>query len=88
NAPIEVIQTYPNPADDMITCDIISNINSKININIVDALGQQIIDKTSNITVGKNHFLIDVSKLAPAPYYFSIKTLDGLCKYGKQIIIR
>ncbi|NTW31773.1 MAG: hypothetical protein HGB12_03975 [Bacteroidetes bacterium] len=88
DVPFEIIRSYPNPADDYINCDIISYVNTSLNISFIDALGRNVINAKANITKGKNHLLIDVSKLVPAAYYFSIKTSDGLYKYSENILIR
>ncbi len=88
NPLFEDIQVFPNPAYDYLTSNILSNENVTINISIIDVMGQSVISDKFDMIKGKNSFLIDVSKLAPATYYFKIETLDGLFKGDKLILIR
>ncbi len=88
NPPVENIQVFPNPAYDYLTCNILSNENTAINISITDVMGQSVISNKFDMIKGKNSYSIDVSKLAPATYYFKIETLDGLFKGDKLIFIR
>jgi hypothetical protein len=88
NSSFEYINVYPNPAHDHFNCDIISEENTVIDIYITNNLGQSGITKKIDVKKGENSFSIDVSKLMHATYYFKIEAVDGLFKYGKQILIR
>ncbi|MFA4852207.1 MAG: T9SS type A sorting domain-containing protein, partial [Bacteroidales bacterium] len=88
NTSFEYISVYPNPAYDHLNCDIFSEENTVIDINITNTLGQSVITKKVDIKKGANSFSINVSKLMSATYYFEIKTVNGLFKYGKQILVR
>ena len=88
DSPFEYINVYPNPASDQLNCNISSKENTVANISITDVPGQRVILEKVNISKGENHLLINISALAPAPYYFKIETSNGLYKDCKQILVK
>lgn len=85
---IEIINVFPNPAHNYFSFVVCSIEDREIYIKIEDILGQIIINSTETITKGINNKTVDVSKLAPATYYFSIVTANNKHCENKQILIK
>ena len=85
---IEIINIYPNPVSDCFGYIIFSTEAREIFIYVTDAFGRVIINKRENIAEGLNYKTLDVSGLAPAPYYLKIETANGLYKDSKQILVK
>ncbi|HBX51830.1 MAG: hypothetical protein A2275_03405 [Bacteroidetes bacterium RIFOXYA12_FULL_35_11] len=85
---IEIINIFPNPAHDYFSFAICSIENREIYIKVEDVLGRILIRENEIIAKGLNNLKVDVSKLAPATYYFSIESSDGVRCESKQILIK
>ena len=85
---IEIINIYPNPAQNYFNYTICSTEDREIFVSVIDVLGRTLIRKQEYVNAGINHCSLDVSTLASEVYYFKIETLDGLSKDSKQILIK
>jgi hypothetical protein len=82
---LEQFELYPNPAQDIIHLSIAFDQNRDFTINIMNSLGQNILDITS--TSG-NQFndAIDISELKSGFYYLNLE-VDGY-RMTKKIIVK
>ncbi|MFH1005723.1 MAG: T9SS type A sorting domain-containing protein [Bacteroidota bacterium] len=85
---IEIINIYPNPAQEHFDFVVCAAEEKEIYIIIVDVLGQLVFKSTETITKGLSEISIPVFKLSPATYCLSVETTDGICRKSKQILVR
>jgi hypothetical protein len=84
NSLLSQISIYPNPADDIINVRLSDVISDKIEINLVNQMGQQLTQLTET---GNHRFSADISRLAPGVYFIRIKSCSGnyaVSKFIKQ----
>ena len=75
------INLYPVPANNILFIDILSSDNQKLEVNIYDMLGKQLL--TSQVTSGINP--VDISELSPGMYYGKVSSGNKLIKNIKFI---
>ncbi len=85
---IEIISIYPNPGDEEISIEIISNIESNANITIYDKAGKTVILKSMALSKGRIVIPINISKLSSGIYVLQIITEDGRNKTQREFIKR
>lgn len=68
-----LVKLYPNPVENMIHLEFLKPMSGKIEINISDISGKNILEKALNSTnENLNPYLIDVSALKEGNYYITI----------------
>ena len=63
---------YPNPFNDKITIEFVSNTNQTIVINIIDMLGKKILAKEIKVLKGNNSISLATNTLATGTYILKI----------------
>ncbi|OFY38540.1 MAG: hypothetical protein A2275_14145 [Bacteroidetes bacterium RIFOXYA12_FULL_35_11] len=86
--PFEYLQLYPNPANNSFNIVFKSNEETFLFFEITDILGQILYEDKKQVSEGINNIPINVSFLAPALYFFMIKTDTGQNLGSKQILIK
>lgn len=79
------ISLYPNPVKESL--NILYSSDSEINstVQVTDALGRVVVEKTQDLQVGENKFAIDVHSLAKGIYFVSM-TVAGEFSVQKFIV--
>jgi len=67
---------YPNPASEIITVDITSNINGNVSIQVFDMLGKNAMEVPSAINAGNNRIELNLSTLQNGMYLLSVRSAD------------
>jgi tRNA U54 and U55 pseudouridine synthase Pus10 len=83
---IEIISIYPNPAEEEIYFEVISAVNTKVAIYVIDNTGKKVIHKKANISEGSNILKLNIGFLNSACYTLYIITETGLYKTQKEFI--
>ena len=67
----------PNPANQSIVISLLSAVNKKIEITIIDVLGQQVLSFPHLLWRGGGGEAIDISELPAGMYFLQMKTENG-----------
>ncbi|MBC7696225.1 MAG: LamG domain-containing protein [Burkholderiales bacterium] len=59
---------YPNPANDKVSIELLSNLNQNLVIEVLDLMGSSIQKQVETLTVGKNKLEINLSSLSSGLY--------------------
>ena len=68
------IRIYPNPAIDLVTIDVTSDNNRKLNFVVTDITGQVIIDRIADAFGGRQQFKLNISELSSGIYSLEVRT--------------
>lgn len=79
----QTIQTYPNPASNLVTFGFDDTMNSKTSLYIYDALGQQV---EINDVTGLNSFTMSTSHLSNGVYSYMVQNEKGIQVKGKMVV--
>jgi hypothetical protein len=82
----ENIQLFPNPATDKITLSSGKNINSQIQVNIVDVAGRVAQTVSYNNMTANVQQTIDISKLAKGVYFVKIRSANS--EMVEKLVVR
>jgi hypothetical protein len=82
----EAITLYPNPTSNKVTVSFNNSIIEKIDVSIVNSLGQPLQQANSLEQVGTNSVTLDVSSYATGLYFITI-TSDGSSTTKKLIVL-
>ena len=82
NPLLSQISIYPNPADDIINVRLSDAVSEKIEIALVNQMGQQLTQLTKT---GNHRFSADIGGLAPGVYFIRIKSSSGKSAVSKFI---
>jgi hypothetical protein len=79
------ISLYPNPVKESL--NILYSSDSEINstVQVTDALGRVVVEKTQDLQVGENKFAIDVHSLSKGIYFVSM-TVAGEFSVQKFVV--
>jgi hypothetical protein len=66
------VTVYPNPADNRITLDILSNDFGTYNAVISNTIGQQVLAKQFNVSTRKHLEVLNVTNLMQGTYFLSV----------------
>ena len=80
------IQIYPNPATEFITLSTAKNINSNVQVNIVDVAGRLAHQVSYNNMQASAPHQIDISKLSKGVYF--VKLSAGSEQHIQKLIIK
>jgi hypothetical protein len=69
----ETLSVFPNPFDNILSININSQINDKIEVSISNVSGIKLYDIEKEITSGSNSFTINDFRLVPSLYYLNVK---------------
>jgi type IX secretion system substrate protein len=68
-----VTQNSPNPASDMVTISVSSNLNEVIELEIFNALGQKVHTQLEHRKAHVNNFYVNVCNFEPGLYVYTIR---------------
>jgi PKD repeat protein len=83
--PFEIVTAYPNPANDVLNINYLSNKAGQIEISLTNATGQQVLNQISDVQAGNFIQTINTSRFVSGVYFLSIKSDKGTTT--KKIII-
>ena len=83
--PFEIVTAYPNPANDVLNINYLSNKSGQIEISLTNATGQQVLNQISDVQAGNFIQTINTSRFVSGVYFLSIKSDKGTTT--KKIII-
>lgn len=83
--PLFVIQLYPNPASNLLNIEVVSSIEGKISIQVMNNLGQIISNSHAQLLVGTQSISFDVSKLSAGSYWLKLGDENGNVDYKNFI---
>jgi hypothetical protein len=73
----DAITIYPNPTKDVITINFEATTVQKININIINSLGQQVFASTFNHQIGTFNEKVDLASFSEGLYFVKIANNEG-----------
>jgi hypothetical protein len=82
---ISAVNLYPNPAQDNMTLQFVSNNNNAVRTNVYNLSGQRVMNAENTAIQGLNTFNINTSQLTNGVYIFEIEN-NGELKHEKFII--
>ncbi len=84
--PFQTIHVYPNPVHDLLGFDYISNVDGKIDISLISAMGQTVYTNRMEVPKGKFAGRIDVSGFSKGVYVLNIQSQNGTST--QKIVLR
>ncbi|MEI6313217.1 MAG: T9SS type A sorting domain-containing protein, partial [Bacteroidota bacterium] len=85
NTSIIIGELYPNPTSSNASVDITVFQNTSVRIKMIDAIGKQVINTTSELVTGTNKINLNMSHLSEGVYIVSIQVGEDTIQ--KRIII-
>jgi len=82
----DVFRLWPNPAQDVLYINIVSDKDAPAFINIFDGKGALIKTQSANVLWGSNQLRVDIKSLATGMYAVSVKWDNGHMKKTVQVI--
>ena len=76
NAGIEVMNIFPNPAEDIVNIEIQMLEEGSVEVQLINALGQMVLQDRSNGKTTMNR--LEVSDLDPGIYMVRVRTVSGV----------
>ncbi len=86
NTVIEIINIYPNPAENTVWFEVLSAQNTNVTVHITDPLGKAVFTRKAQVVVGKNLFNIDIRHFASGTYILKVVTETGNHKTSKIFV--
>ena len=83
----EGLKLFPNPANDKLTVNLISNTNGNLSIRLVNMMGQTLSYENITIFNGAINHSLDVSEIGNGVYSVEV-VLDGEKQYQRVVISR
>jgi PKD repeat protein len=83
----EALKLFPNPANDKLTVNLISNTNGNLSIRLVNMMGQTLSYENITIFNGAINHSLDVSEIANGVYSVEV-VLDGEKQHQRVVISR
>ena len=83
----EALKLYPNPANDKLTVNLISNTNGNLSIRLVNMMGQTLSYENISIFNGAINHSLDVSKITNGVYSVEV-VLNGEKQHKRVVISR
>lgn len=72
------LSIYPNPASNYATVNVSLVEAEEVVVDVVNALGQKVVNVTAQFDAGTNSFELPVEKLSTGVYYVNVKTSNGV----------
>lgn len=79
---------YPNPANETLNIELYSQKDTRITIQVVNQLGQVVINSTEELVAGNNKNTINTSDLRNGIYTMKLIATDGTVAQDKFIIMK
>jgi hypothetical protein len=87
NDSTSAISVYPNPADNRITVEVITNDFGKYRAAVLNALGQQVYVKEFNISTRKHLERLNVTNLMRGVYFVSVFGKNGMKIKSAAVVV-
>lgn len=84
--PSSIINIYPNPAENELQVYIGSAINSSTTVEVINNIGQKVINNNYNIEMGNTTLIINVSSLTTGIY--NIRAISSTGEYFHQEFVK
>ena len=72
-SPLTLLNFYPNPASNNATIDLVLNETSKVDISVLNSLGQSVYTTSVSGNIGSNKVNINLNNLAAGLYFYQVK---------------
>jgi hypothetical protein len=82
------ISLYPNPAGETLNIELYAEKEANISVNVVNQVGQVMIDQTLNLTSGNNKTTVNISDLPNGYYSLKLIAEDGSQVQQKFVIMK
>jgi len=76
-SPIEILNIYPNPADNNITIEVASPDNFLVSVYVTNSIGQNILSENLFLEAGKQYIKLNVKHFSSGVYIFRIIAPNG-----------
>jgi hypothetical protein len=73
---LDIVQMYPNPADDRLNIVFTQKTMSNLEISFVDITGEELSKVSILPNAGQNRYIADVSDFVPGTYLVRLKQGD------------
>jgi hypothetical protein len=77
NSSVANLNFYPNPASTNGTVEVVLNENAKMELVVLNSVGQTVYASNVNGTIGANKINIDLSNLSSGLYFYQVKIADN-----------
>lgn len=74
---IDGLSLYPNPASTSTTIDVVLKENAKMNINILNAVGQTVYSTSVSGNIGSNKVEVNLNNLSAGLYFYQVQVANG-----------
>jgi hypothetical protein len=82
---LDKFSIYPNPANRLVNVDFDTNRKGRVEIELVDVAGKQILKTHAASEMGHNQFSINISKVAEGTYF--LKMTDGQTVSVQRLVV-
>jgi hypothetical protein len=82
----ESVSIYPNPAVDNFNIKFDSNTSQKVDITMINAIGQQVVNRTYAASAGTNKFSINTADMNNGIYFVTV--LAGEDKITRKLLVK
>ena len=83
---VSLLNFYPNPASTNGTIDVVLNENAKMDISIIDNVGQSVYSISVTGNVGSNKVDVNLSNLSAGIYFYQVKIANSKSITKKFIV--
>lgn len=77
NTTFENLSFYPNPASTNATIDVVLNATSKLDISILNSVGQTVYSTSINGNIGSNKVDVNLNSLSAGLYFYQVKVANS-----------
>jgi len=77
NSAVNTLNFYPNPASTNATIDVVLKENAKMDINILNAVGQTVYSTSVSGNIGSNKVEVNLNNLSAGLYFYQVKVGNG-----------
>lgn len=77
NSLVNTLNFYPNPASSNATIEVVLKENAKMDINILNAVGQSVYSTSVTGNIGSNKVDVNLNNLSSGLYFYQVKTANG-----------
>lgn len=74
---VDGLNLYPNPASTNATIDVVLKENAKMDINILNAVGQTVYSTSVSGNIGSNKVEVNLNNLSAGLYFYQVKVANG-----------
>ncbi|MCC6181542.1 MAG: T9SS type A sorting domain-containing protein [Bacteroidia bacterium] len=86
NSPIASVNVYPNPAQTSATIEVQLTDNAKLDVVILNAVGQTVYTTSTQANAGLNTVALNISDLSAGIYFYQVKIGNGYAVTKKFVV--